>query len=127
MKRLWSRRREREALLSSYKKRGSLNLLETYERKIREQDPKIKLLRLLKDRSLWDGLLSTAVSFNSVFLHLYLLYQPLAGRLSQINLFLQILMTSRGDNNRKDFPVVLQPPVLHIQKCHQLCLIFTSG
>lgn len=98
----------------------------SYERKIREQDPKIMLSRLLKDRSLQDGFLSTAEilwtvsSCNSTFC-----YQPLASRHSQVNLLLQILRLP--EETRKDFPVVLQPPTFHIQKCHQLCLICTSG
>lgn len=63
-------KREREALLSSYKRRKSLHVLASYERKIREQPPKIMLPGLLKDRSLQDGLLSTAGSLDSIFVHL---------------------------------------------------------
>lgn len=73
LERLLSGRREKEGLLSSYRKKGSLNVLGSYERKIREQDPKIMLSRLLKDRSLQDGFLSTAVPLDSIFLQLYLL------------------------------------------------------
>lgn len=48
LERLLSGRREKEGLLSSYRKKGSLNVLGSYERKIREQDPKIMLSRLLE-------------------------------------------------------------------------------
>lgn len=65
-----------------------------YERKIREQDLKTMLLRLLNDWSLQNGLLRTTVSLDSIFLHLYVFYHPLAGRQSQVNLFLQILQSA---------------------------------
>lgn len=51
---------------------------------------KVMLLRLLKDKSLQEGLLSTARFLDSIFFHLHLLYQPLAGKRSQADLLLQI-------------------------------------
>lgn len=50
----------------------------------------VMLLRLLEDKSLQEGLLGTARFLDSIFFHLHLLYQALAGKRSQADLFLQI-------------------------------------
>lgn len=42
------------------------------------------------DKNLQKGLLSTARLLDSTFFHIHLLYQPLAGKCSQVDLFLQI-------------------------------------